>query len=442
MVTLPPVQRLKGVVMVEGNNVLDLTELTLRLYAASRRYTVHTLPDRVVLGLQRLGCADAAVVETHGSQHRQMIRFTPSGLATPIDWNVGHPHDSDSRLSSLEDVGFLALADLRRVKDAKLYQAWKTGTKGAVVLSSWAGHNHDRVPKWIRPLIDEVLSCYRHLYGAVGLYWVLPLLVAMLGDTIGLWRGATPALRLDWLPTTVGDDCLGPPLCPARPVNCHVRCLRWDAGTWSKYAPLLRFIMEFMCQWLVPVADGRSEHLRDPGEGTPSITAGLEDLWLCTAGGVPLSVATVSKLPDHDVPGALYLGALCSVTDSGGGTLMLNRLRRSLATNELLLRVTTHARSRGFYVSHGFQTVAEWQRARNRPVTTDNPNELVLDKARPGKVTTARRGALLVDRPPPKRRDYYGVRHRLWRRCGASLGPLPWALHPPVVWMNLTDENP
>ena len=89
------------------------------------------------------------------------------------------------------------------------------------------------------------------LYGAVGLYWLLPLLLAMYGDTIGLWsmaasKDAPPNLELALLPM---EDCLGPALCPALPANCRIRCYQWADKMWAPFHPLVRFLMEFQCQW-------------------------------------------------------------------------------------------------------------------------------------------------------------------------------------------------
>ena len=269
----------------------------------------------------------------------------------------------------------------------------------------------------------------------MGLYWLLPLLLAMYGDTIGLWsmaasKDAPPNLELALLPM---EDCLGPALCPALPANCRIRCYQWADEMWAPFHPLVRFLMEFQCQWLTPMPE-RMESLRDCGEGAPGIVPNDEDLFVCTAGGIPVSTATVSWLPDSDYDGhALQIAALCSVTNSGGGTLMLNRLRRvAMAHGYRHLLITSKHRSRGFYLRYGFRPMFQ--------PGAGNENELVLDlfDAATPPPPPVSRGA-----PQPKRckmrmgiftcKRAYDRRIHQWVRNG--LRPVPMVLRPPQFWM-------
>lgn len=369
---------------------LDLTELVCRLYARmAKDDRPASFAQRLRDGLHRLLPPDATVRVDENREGYMHVVFD-LGAATPGSYDFGlvSPHPSHpphyGTLVMLEEMGFVVLS---RVKtwgeglskpvapgDVLGYHTWRklgtlyndndddwgrpfpttTVTHPKKRKSTSSSTVHTELP-WLQGLAD-MLACYRALCGPVGLWWLTPLLCAMYGDAIGLWSNDQCNIRLVSLPRV---DCLLPrrrSLCPGVARGCRLRFYTWSPKQWAPYHPLVRFIMSYQCQRLTGLP-GSLERLfgeRDcrGHEGPPAVDWSSDNLHVLTAAnGVPLATAGVPLLRDD----VLYVGGLCSVTDSGGGTLMLDHLyevARTLGRPSINLR--SKEQSVAFYKQYGF----------------------------------------------------------------------------------------
>lgn len=91
------------------------------------------------------------------------------------------------------------------------------------------------------------------------------------------------------------------------------------------YQPLIDFMLRHTCQVLCGGVGTRERR-----EGGCRRSASLpvdvmwEDLYVLTAGGVPLALAGVDNFMD---PSVLRVNTLCSFSGSGGGTMLLEHLQ-------------------------------------------------------------------------------------------------------------------
>ena len=150
-----------------------------------------------------------------------------------------------------------------------------------------------------------------------------------------------------------------------------MRFRHWAAGTWGRYKPLIRFVRETQCHVLAGAVHERP-FARRIDHPFP-IHREDDDLYLLTAAGVPLATLGVQWPHDGDETKLAYISALCAITNSGGGTLMVEHLKQQVAPSAAKgLRLEATAFSLGFWVDHNdFQPVV--------------PNSLLLEWRPPSK---------------------------------------------------------
>ena len=139
-------------------------------------------------------------------------------------------------------------------------------------------------------------------------------------------------------------------ICPRLPPICELRFRHWATGEWGRYKPLVRFVRETQCQ---VVAGAFNQHIdrrysRRLDYYFP-IHLNDDDLYLLTAAGVPLATLGLNWLSKP-----AYISAMCAITNSGGGTLMLDYVKKQTKH----LRVEATAFSLEFWVRNRFEPMA------------------------------------------------------------------------------------
>ena len=87
---------------------------------------------------------------------------------------------------------------------------------------------------------DPLLSCWYHVYGPVGLYWFLPVWMAIY-------------LEDGWyIVEETNLPCSGTPVsvCPGLPRGCLTQVRRVPLEEWIQFLPLHRFFMSYQCDTL------------------------------------------------------------------------------------------------------------------------------------------------------------------------------------------------
>lgn len=194
-----------------------------------------------------------------------------------------------------------------------------------------------RHPPLVRGLIDGPLECYRQLYGAVGVYWIAPVLAAMYTKQTQNWRVVSESIvpcRDD------GRRCV----CDGLPIGADVAVLRMDAREWMRYYNVVRFHLASQCRDAELVQQYYPP--RDRVDGADDYR-----LYCVIAGGVPLATCVVRCHRDW-----YHIQLLCSATRSNGGRLAVEAVQQD-ATSRGLRRgvgVVSVPSAEGFYRRMGF----------------------------------------------------------------------------------------
>lgn len=312
---------------------MDLFRLTQRLYECIQVSTPEFLQS-VRAGLIRIAdFCDLQEVHVVDGSLRYRLR---SGS------EVEHPTDpfrddciTHERLQWLE---FLA----QDVLDARLsneaYRAWVLGEPHPEALTGLTHTVHGHT-NWLRPLFD-FLDCHRRVSGPVGLYWLVPLLYSMYAPDLE-W----PITREGLQGCIVGEDLRDCPpedpktavvgssshprrLCEGLPRGCDVLWYDFASSTWQKYEALVDYITDHQCRVLPRLHPGEDlgslRRIHGPRNLKALLFSTLDHLVVCTVGGTPVGTCTWSRRGPHNV----HLECICSATDSGGGTLLIDHLKR------------------------------------------------------------------------------------------------------------------
>ena len=173
---------------------------------------------------------------------------------------------------------------------------------------------------------EPLLSCYHWVYGPVGLYWVLPLLLAMYVDE-KTWHVEASDLACD-------EQTGSAHLCPGLPKKCHTSVHRLSQEEWVKTYDLHRLFMSYQCDTL-------TRCVQNPGQRTASslsllyppksdILESQKFLYIAVTAGIVLASAIV----DEKIADEWEVVLLCSATRSGGGTLLMTHLQKEAPSRQ------------------------------------------------------------------------------------------------------------
>ena len=191
-----------------------------------------------------------------------------------------------------------------------------------------------------------LLECFRGVSGAIGLYWLVPMMFGL------VFPSSSTVIHVRQAPVACATTATTAALvavCPGLPAGCELRFRHWPAGTWFRYEPLVRFVHQTHCHVLAGrfhTADRRFGRRFDhhfPMEPQ------MDDLYVLTVGGVPLATMGVHR---GDTSEPDYISALCAVTNSRGGSLMVRHLQASGRSLEL---EATSASIEFWTKHHGFR---------------------------------------------------------------------------------------
>ena len=271
-------------------------------------------------------------VGAHGDETRG-IQFRWRDAPQPQIWILARsPPSSPSRawLTTIECVGQAVLsgdayfAPDHPQWDVADYARWAAGDRPRGQPRPTPPARRATGPSVVTALFP-MLECHRRIAGAVGPYWLLPVMQCMLlaGDD------PPPQVALTEVP------CPMPPsqgvaggLCVGLPDGCQTRFHWWRRRDWDTHEPLVAFLLFYQCHTLSgDIGDPR--HRRDyerRGDTSYPIQTAQDALVVVTVGGVP--VATAGLQPNHGGdPTDWYISVLCAVTRSGGGRLLVRHLQ-------------------------------------------------------------------------------------------------------------------
>lgn len=308
----------------------------------------------------------------------------PSGTAAPR----GPAPTSLQHLRFLESVGHAVCSmDAQVPRDVPhihwmWYDHWTAGGKQGLHYPKLNATVADRNRRSDVSELFRLLECYRKVSGAVGLYWLLPLLYAMERGECG-WTAAAAAVSERTIRpcpdasffTTKWRRQSSPVLvCDGLPAGCAIEILSLPAGGWDYVAPLVGYCLHHQCQVLA------GDDVRDPQrqwaprtEHTLMVTPAQDELAVCLVAGLPLATMAWRV----DVHGDFYVVALCSVTKSRGGSILIEFLRERLpAKRDICLEAGDDVL--GFYeTTHGFYRDHQGMWRWNREGTRREPRAVV-----------------------------------------------------------------
>lgn len=210
-------------------------------------------------------------------------------------------------------------------------------------------------------------QCHRGVVGAVGWFWLLPLLELMYGEpgagTVRESRVRCPPALDGLLPSTVAPRIV----CPGVPAGCALVVHHWPAGTWGAHAPLVRHLARALCfENHAPWGDPARPRAHRFDRAYP-VSPDSDDLALLVLGGaLPLAWCGFEARPRY-----AYVGSLCSVARSRGGSYLLGWLQRRSDRVEL---ETAGDDLVEFYTRAGFVPGPDglwcWRRPGKRPRDT------------------------------------------------------------------------
>ena len=224
-------------------------------------------------------------------------------------------------------------------------------------------------PPWNR-VAEPLLSCYYWVYGPVGLYWVLPLLLAMYVDEKTWHVEEVPAGDLEH-----NEQSGGAHLCPGLPKNSPIEVIRLSQEEWVKIYDLHRLFMSYQCDTLTgPPSSTQRLGQRDPSKLSSlyyppenDILRAKQYLYIAVTAGIVLASAIV----DEQSP-VWLLVLLCSATRSGGGKFLMTHLKQHAPPSGMKLSPVKKAIP--FYEGLGFEkrendcTYMYWPCVGTRPI--------------------------------------------------------------------------
>ena len=239
--------------------------------------------------------------------------------------------------------------------DPEQYAAWSDG--GRPTGKPPPPRYRARGPSRVTPLF-RLLECHRRIAGAVGVYWLLPMMYAMATTT-----AAAPPIVVDVrVPCAAPHQRSGLVLCDGLPgdrvafgrrmrpaVGCQVRYHWWPRRAWTSHEPLVSFLLFHQCHILSGEFGSWRRYYGTRGDAFFPVSPATDALVVVTVGGVagpPVATAGLQSQP----PNGWYISALCAVTRSGGGTTLV----RHLQSHNRTLWADATGTSVDFYLRLGF----------------------------------------------------------------------------------------
>lgn len=190
-----------------------------------------------------------------------------------------------------------------------------------------------------------MLECYRGHFGPVGLYWCVPMMVALLWPRIG--GGAAVAQSAAMCPPNTPRQVVPPRvICAGLPAGCRVEYHLWPRSRWRMHRSLVTFVAFYQCHTLTGEAGSWQRQHGTRVDSYFPLTPETDELLVVTVGGVPVAVAGIQD----NVAGVLYLSCLCAANRSTAGSLVIEHIK----TRGQTIHAETTPEALGFYVRHGF----------------------------------------------------------------------------------------
>ena len=159
---------------------------------------------------------------------------------------------------------------------------------------------------WIDRLHTIALQRFSDVHGPVALYWLIPIVYAMYGTELGLWR-AESGPWIQMLAASPGSDTITHQTFDQMPT------------VMSTFCAVATYFAGFMCDTLDTTDRTvlRTNHQLEPYASTCKFIR----MYVASRRGVPIAVALVSINASE-----LLLHLLCSATRSGGGTYLIAQM--------------------------------------------------------------------------------------------------------------------
>ena len=196
-----------------------------------------------------------------------------------------------------------------------------------------------------------LMSCWYWVYGPVGLYWVLPLLLAMyIHDDQWSVVDGPPVI-----PSEAHDF-----ICPGLPKGSPSSVHRLSHEEWAAVYELHRMLMSHQCDTLTGELFtleriNSREACSLPRKIYPPTKDEVERkklvLYVVVAAGIVMASAIVSEQES-----SWEIQLICSATRSGGGTALIRHLQN---TAPVSLKLCPVRRAVPFYETRGFDWVGE-----------------------------------------------------------------------------------
>ena len=289
---------------------------------------------QICLLLYRRFQADLSPEQT--LRKRGIPHLQRAGFRLPVEI----PAITGRSLWTWELIAFTLLRDDDEISVVE-YESFRI--RGGVMQSQAVLQQHKLEAPWCH-VAHPLLSCWCWVYGPVGLYWILPLWMAMYLEASD-WDVSEQTLECEPSERT---------LCPGLPRNCATAVHRVSSDDWEAYHELHHYFMAYQCDSFE--AD-ESLYFRFPyplalGSLYPKSPDGDHTLFLVVSAGVLLASAIVEDSSAE----MWYVLLLCSAKRSGGGSALLKHLQFIAPVGLSLVSVPCAV---DFYVTQGFVPIYE-----------------------------------------------------------------------------------
>lgn len=357
-----------GIIETAEGRSMDILELASYVYGT---FYQHFGVKEIVRRLHRLVDGGSLPNIKHGAlfkrkRHRGYRYFTTQNQ-TGVLWLPrsrknfeSTPAKSDFNfLQGLETLGALAFSDSGLSGDD--YHSWRM-----------VPHNNDGpfpfltdpIREWpsdVAVLGQALNEVWLPNFGPVGWYWLLPVLFLLVTAPPAV---ATPSPSSSGADGAVGGGRLVP-LSEGAPRERDPHIWFCPAGQWTAYAPVLFYTLTLLCSLnkLDDNGNARAYRMHD-GDWHGWTNADTDrDLYVLINDGVPLSIALANVTGEKDRSDGngvsspyLFVHRLCSLTQSGGGTMMMKALqRRCREWKWMQIRLYATRSSEAFYARFGFR---------------------------------------------------------------------------------------
>ena len=287
----------------------------------------------------------------------------------------------------------------------------------------------DRINQPWRSVADPLLSCWCWVYGPVGLYWVIPIWLAMYANDVE-WTIKRASNEVECVHSKQVNIALfqlqhqpemDHLICPGLPKNCAVTVKRTPQSEWLQFYELHRFLMSYQCDSLdedAPLCTMerlrmRSQnHLVELYPSEEEISKNELALFMVVSAGIVLASAVVDVTNDM-----WYIDLLCSTTRSGGGRSLMTHLQMEAPNG---IQLTSSPGARQFYQAMGFlppggsnrRFILEWRRPKmDEPIIPKQRTASIATTEKKSQTTTSRA------KLHPHFAPYHQRLPRIWRRA-------------------------